>query len=211
MKGALMLGARIAPVERPMMIAVAEQLSECLTDPGEAGWPITLRFVAGGVAPPPIVIATLRGAIDGTEDVGRLPDHLAALAAAGAETIFLCTLLRFVADRAERPRLMPRIRRLNLLAVELSHDLGLAVIDVDRVLALFGAGPLQTDYRLGGPGAVEVAAHVIVAALLAGGLDDLVPFDRQERAIARHGDIHNIAAIVDRRLKAKAGAAKMPR
>ncbi len=199
------LGARITPAERPVMIAAAEQLSDCLTDPGEPAWPVTLRFIADGEPSPPITIATLRGAMDGGEDAGRLGERLAALRGAGAQAIFLCTLLRHVAAPADRAALMPRIRALNLLATGLSHDLGIAVIDVDRTLALFGAGPLQTDYRLSGVAAPEVAAHVIVAALLADGLDHWVPIDRQQRAIARHGDLHNIAAIVDRRLNGKAG------
>lgn len=200
----ILLGLRITPAERPVMIAAAEQLSECLTDPGEAGWPVTLRFVRGGTPPPPILIATMRAAVDGDEDAARLAEGIAGLQAAGAETVYLCTLLRAVADRAARGTVMPRIRALNLKAVELSHALGIGVIDVDRVLALFGAGPLQTDYRLGGPAAAEVAAHAIVAALLAGGLDALMPNERQERAIARHGDIHAIAGMVERRLRAKA-------
>lgn len=203
----LELGVRATPAERPVIVAVAEQLSEALTDPGEAGWPVRLRFVADGTPPPPIVIATLRGALDGAEDAAQLRVRLMALRDGGAEAIFLCTLLRHVSDPARRSALMRSIRTLNLAAVELSHALGLAVIDVDRVLALFGAMPLQTDYRLGGPAAAEVAAHVIVSALLGGGLDRWIDFARQERAIARHGDIHAIAAVVDRRLQAKAARA----
>ncbi|WP_156680296.1 hypothetical protein [Sphingomonas profundi] len=206
----LLLGIRIAAADRPLLIAAAEQLGEALADPGEPPWPVTLRAVgdeAPPTPPPSIVIATMRAALDGGEDAAALAAGLARLTEAGA-AVLLCTLLRVVADRAARPALMPRIRALNLRAVELSHALGLAVIDVDRVLSLFGAARLQTDYRLGGPAADEVAAHVIVSALLAGGLDAMVPADRQERALARHGDLHAIAGIVDRRLRAKAAGAR---
>ena len=207
MSVAIPIGASVTAAERPMLVAAAEQLSECLADPGEPGWPIHLRFVEDNTAPPPILIATMRGAMENRETIAHVAARLAAWRAAGARAVFLCTLLRHVADPPERALLMSRLRMLNLRAVELSHECGLAVIDVDRVLALFGAVPLQTDWRLGGLIAPEVAAHVIASALLADGLDDWVDAARQARAIARHGDIHAIAGIVDRRLRARAGAA----
>lgn len=209
----ILIGASVTMEERPVLIAAASQLSECLADPGEPGWPVKLRFDVDPAAPPPILIASLleETAVPDAADTifTRQGARLSGLRDAGCENLFLCTLLRFVADRQERQSMMPRIRGLNLMAAELSHDHDVAVIDIDRVLGLFGARALKTDYRLGGPAAPEVAGHVIVAALLANGLDMFIPYDRQERAIQRHGGIHQIAGTVDRRMRMRAATKRI--
>jgi hypothetical protein len=46
---------------------------------------------------------------------------------------------------------LERIRRLNLMAAELSQATGANVIDIDGVLAFIGALPLGTDYLLASP------------------------------------------------------------
>jgi hypothetical protein len=68
------------------------------------------------------------------------------------------------------------------MVIELSHDTGAAVADIDRILGYFGARQLQTDYRLGGRLGSELAGHTIVASILAAGLDDIIAPDVQERA-----------------------------
>jgi hypothetical protein len=78
-------------------------------------------------------------------------------------TVFLCSIFRACDDEA----LLERIRRLNLLAAEVSHETGAAVIDFDRHFAHVGARALQTDYRLRGAEAAEAAARIIVDALRA--------------------------------------------
>jgi hypothetical protein len=121
--------------------------------------------------------------------------------------VFVCTIFRHVAAGAasQAPadgiRLVERIRRLNLLAAELSHDSGVGVLDLDRVLAHIGARELQSDYRLSGRIVAEVAGHAIVAGLLAVGLDDIVPPDVQQRAQQYQGNLWGIYAYVDRRLR----------
>jgi hypothetical protein len=117
----------------------------------------------------------------------RLRAKYEALARHEGAVIYLCTVLRHVArsedaDQAERKRI--RIRRLNLLAAELSHETGAYVIDLDRSLADIGASKLQTDYRLNGQHAAEAAAKFIALALLSGGLDAYVSFEIQDAAKA---------------------------
>jgi hypothetical protein len=94
------------------------------------------------------------------------------LVAARARTgrLYVCTVFRHVADAGDRRRLA-RIRALNLLAVTLSRETGLFVIDLDRGMAGAGARAYATDYRLGGDLATEAAAREIATTLTATGLD----------------------------------------
>jgi len=118
-----------------------------------------------------------------------LADRMAALQAR-APLVFLCTIFRHVSDRDRTGGandLLVRIRALNLMAIELSHALGVRLIDVDRVLAYFGGRPLGTDYRLGGPVAPGVVGHAMATAILSGGLDDLVDPLLQDKAKASLG------------------------
>jgi hypothetical protein len=117
----------------------------------------------------------------------RLRQGYQRLAARENVVVFICTVLRHVsaseeAGQGESKRV--RIRRLNLLAAEISRETGIYVIDLDRNLADMGAGPLQTDYRLGGGHASEAAAKFIALAVISAGLDTFVPFEVQDRAKA---------------------------
>jgi hypothetical protein len=114
----------------------------------------------------------------------RLRQAYARLAARDDLTIFICTVLRHViAEEAAQARSkLVRIRRLNLLAAELSRETGSYVIDLDRSLADIGARTLQTDYRLGGDYASDVAAKFIALAVVSAGLDAFVSFDVQDQA-----------------------------
>jgi protein-tyrosine-phosphatase len=117
----------------------------------------------------------------------RLRQAYQRLAAREDVVIFICTVLRHVsaseqAAQGESKRV--RIRRLNLLAAEISRETGIYVIDLDRNLADMGAGPLQTDYRLSGGHACQAAAKFIALAVISAGLDAFVPFEVQDRAKA---------------------------
>jgi hypothetical protein len=116
---------------------------------------------------------------------GRLRQRYRALMSADGRIVFLCTVFRHVAsgDGADQLRRI-RIRRLNLLAAELSRETGLFIIDLDRSLADIGASKLQTDYRLGGQCAAEAAAKFVALAVLSAGLDDFVSFEIQDAAKA---------------------------
>ena len=97
--------------------------------------------------------------------------------------MFVSTVFRHVPDddSADQSRLV-RVRRLNLLAAELSRETGLFVIDIDRTLAAIGARKLQTDYRLKGDYAADAAAKVMALAIVSAGLDGYVSFDAQDAA-----------------------------
>ena len=123
--------------------------------------------------------------------------------------MLLCTVFRHVAppigDAGDAlPAKRERIRRLNLMAIDLSHDTGAGVVDVDRAFSHVGARSLATDHRLTGRAAAEVAAHTIVAGILAAGLDDVVPPDVQERAAQFQGALRDIDQFLARRLASRA-------
>jgi hypothetical protein len=112
---------------------------------------------------------------------------LADLTSRPQAPVFLCTLFRQVAQDAPADVTIERIRRLDLMLVELSHATGAFVIDLDRALAHIGGRVLGADYRLASPAAVSAAAHAIAATLLAAGLDNLVPLAAIDRAKAALG------------------------
>jgi hypothetical protein len=97
--------------------------------------------------------------------------------------VFVCTILRHVGhheDTESSDALRIRIRRLNLLAAEISRETGVYVIDLDRVLADIGARRIQTDYRLTGTAAAEMAGHFIALTLVSNALDAVAPFELQD-------------------------------
>jgi len=114
----------------------------------------------------------------------RLRKTYVALSERG-DPVFICTILRHVGpDEAPETTdaLMIRIRRLNLLAAEISREMGAYVIDLDRVLADIGARRLQTDYRLTGKSAAEMSGHFIAVTVIANALDAFVSFEIQDAA-----------------------------
>jgi hypothetical protein len=183
----LAIEAFVHEAERPALAAASRQLADSLSAATGAAHSVALRFsetlpvvaLGGGrrvVVGSMLVEIPGRGeSLDQTEV--RWRDQLAAL----KDPPFLCTIFRYAGNR-ESPALVERFRRLNFMAIHLSHATGAAVVDIDRTFGYFGARQLQTDYRLGGRLAAELAGHAIVASILAGGLDDVVPADAQERA-----------------------------
>ncbi len=115
----------------------------------------------------------------------RLRARCRDLTSIDGATVFLCTVFRHVPsdDAAKQSRLL-QIRRLNLLAAELSRETGLFVIDLDRSLADIGARKLQADYRLGGQYASEAAAKFIALAVISAGLDNYLSYEVQDAAKA---------------------------
>jgi hypothetical protein len=110
-----------------------------------------------------------------------------ATLAAGGIPVFTCTIFRHVGPDTEAKAaeaLRVRIRRLNLLAAELSREHGLFVIDLDRVLADAGARRFPTDYRLAGDATAEIAGHFIALTLVTNGVDAVVPYEVQDAARA---------------------------
>ena len=179
----LRLRAFVGPTEAPAVEEAARQLTRSLQGPA-----VSVQFVAslselGEHAGPAVAIASLLPEVgaavqDWPAAEARLTSEYQALAQAGAQTLFLCTVLRHApSDLGETATAALRlaIRRLDLLAVELSHATGLNIIDLDRALAHIGALTLRTDYRLAGVVAAETAGGVISATVLAAGLDDWTP------------------------------------
>lgn len=105
--------------------------------------------------------------------------------AAPDQLLYLMTVFRSVAadeDPATAAAKRVRIRRLNRLAVELSHQTGASIIDLDRALADVGAHALGTDFRLRGESAIEASARCIADAWLATALDDRVTATKLDAA-----------------------------
>ena len=99
--------------------------------------------------------------------VRRWRENVSPLIAATIPAVFVCTVFRCIANypaisKPEELTLIERIRRLNLVAVELSHETGAMVIDIDRIFAHLGARALRTNYLLNGPAAAEVAGHALL-------------------------------------------------
>jgi hypothetical protein len=126
--------------------------------------------------------------------------------------VFVRTVFRHVRDRAKdggAAHLVERIRRLNRMAVELSHELGIAVIEIDRAFAHIGGRALESDYSVTGPLAAEVSGHTTVWSLLSFGLDDIVDPGLQEKAKALLGGLSRIDALVSQRLASSDSASEI--
>jgi hypothetical protein len=207
--------ALVDAAEHAGLVAGAEQLSEALgAASGGPAWPVSLTLrgldeaVAAEPAPDAIIASLLPETGDLSEPIAateaRWRRRVERLQATGAP-VFVCTVFRHVRQGAA-PGLRERIRRLDRMAVELSHTLGVAVVDFDRAMAHIGARALNSDYRLSGVLAAEVAGHTIAWSLLSYGLDQAVDPTVQERARAALGGLQQIDALVSRRLAARAAA-----
>jgi hypothetical protein len=206
--------AIVEPQERPALLAGAEQLSDALTRAaGQASpWPVSLIFRPAGSAVPAspetgVAIVSLASEAGRTGEPiaatrARWTAYLEMLQASGAP-VCLSTVFRVVPDRPVDGRPSPlaeRICRLNRMAADLSHDLGVTVIDIDRAMAHVGGRVMGADWRLGGVFAAEVAGHAVAWGLLALGLDDLIEPALQDRARRALGGLHEIDDVVARRL-----------
>lgn len=211
----IVIDAAVADTERPAVTAVAEQLAECLAAASGHPWNVEARLRDGIAAIDPagdatVAVASLLPELARSGEPlaamqARWRAHLDALAQRGIPAV-VCTIFRHVSppqggSREAAAATIERIRRLDILAAELSHDTGASVADVDRVLAHLGARQLATDHRLGGPIAAEAAAWTIVSALLDGPLDAVVGPDVLQRAQAFQGRLWEIDRLVNRRLR----------
>ena len=102
---------------------------------------------------------------------------------ADQKSVFICTVFRRVpTNEIDAQSRLIMIRRLNLLAAELSRETGFFVVDLDRSLADIGAAKIETDYRLQGAYAEAVVAREIALAVVSAGLDAFLPFEVQDAA-----------------------------
>ncbi|MBI1262909.1 MAG: hypothetical protein GC184_14420 [Rhizobiales bacterium] len=196
------------PVERPPFIMAARQLGRRLSvATGEAHKIETLfeNATASGneTKTPDMIIMSLLGgltAVDKSmtelETTWRL--RIEALMTQHQCPVFICTIFRHVpkdqigVGQPSRAWTLERIRRINLLALELSQSLGVNVIDIDRALTYIGARSAQTDYRLRGRLGTFIAGDVIATILATAGLDDLVSPDDQIKLQRMSGGIQGI-------------------
>lgn len=170
----------IARIERVLSEAGCDRPVFAVTTGETAG-----AETAGG--PRPHLITTLADEVETLDDdwsavESRLRARIDGLRPR-ADRIFLCTVLRAAPPEVSddrRRRLIARIRRLDLLAVRISAETGVFVVDIDRALAAVGASALATDHRLGGPHAGDAVARAIAATLMAAGLDRAIPFAFRE-------------------------------
>jgi hypothetical protein len=208
----IVIEAAAGEPDRPALLAGAQQLAESLAAATGTDWPIQLRFwdpdgAITALGSGSVVVLSLIQEVDRDEPFSateaRLRVHLADLVGGGAP-VLVCTVFRQVAERRtlEGSRRLERIRQLNRMTAELSHDLGVTVVDIDRAFAHIGGRVLATDYRLGGRLAAEVAGHTLVWSLLSLGLDDVISPQVQERAMTFHGGLREINRLVSRRLAA---------
>ena len=180
----MLIACRVAPSERDAWSIARQNLRTSLTRASQRDWPVELSFVDSIDAlmepKPDIAVISLLTELEGgslVEVAERLRTGLHALDGLGV-AVFLCTVFRACDD----PSRLERIRRLDLLAAQLSHETGCGVIDFDRSFAHTGARPLETDYLMRGSNAARLAALTIFDALLSAGLDDAVPADVLQRA-----------------------------
>ncbi len=188
----IIIEAVVHPAERSVLAAASGELADCLSRASDTPYSVTLEVADALGANGPHVqrrairVASLLLEMPGraeslSDTAARWRGWISALGERDIVSTFVCTIFRHVAGRADAS-VIERIRRLNLLATELSHDTGVNVVDIDRALAFVGARALRTDYRLGGAAAAKLAAHIIVSSILMAGLDDFFPPETQERA-----------------------------
>ena len=207
-----MIEAEVDERERPGMLAGAQQLAQALAAATGADWPIQLHLLEPGAAVATsaaggVIVLSLLADVAREEPFSdteaRWRARLKALVK-GAAPVLICTVFRHVRERLtpSGAAMLERIRRLDRLAAELSRDLGVAVVDIDRAFAHIGGRTLATDWRLDGRLAAEVAGHGLVWSLLSLVLDEVISPETQDRARTFHGGLGEINTLVSRRLAA---------
>jgi hypothetical protein len=191
MAPSLRLRAFVAPTEARAVEQAARKLAEAADTEASVEAVPSLEALAAGTAEAIFVCSLLpeveAALADWPATEARLIEVYEALAKRDSRTLFLCTVFRHAPpelDEDARVELRLAIRRLDLLAVRLSHATGLNVVDLDRALAQIGALNLDTDFRLSGPTAAEAAGREIARCIAAAGLDEWIAPEVQERAAA---------------------------
>ena len=196
--------AMVSMAERAAVDDARGHIVRALGEASGAPWTCDCRFVSGhadlqNAHAGSILVTSLVLEVDTPEpwtDVEqRLRGIYAGLCARG-DPVFICTVLRHTgAGEPDASRRRIRIRRLNLLAAEISREHGAFVIDIDRQLADVGARRLGTDYRLQGAAAADLAGNAIAMEIILNGLDTLASVDVQDRARAMLADYKSAVAL----------------
>ena len=186
--------AAVTTVEQTIVELALRHLGDALSQASDEVWSCPVSFtpdlgkLAGTTSGAVVVTSLLLPLADvdrpWAEIEQELHDTYSALCA-GGDPVMICTILRHVdatEDFERAARIRRRIRKLNLLATELSRQHGAFVIDIDRVLADVGARHLQTDFRLGGSVAAELAAKTIALCIATNALDAVASVKVQDAA-----------------------------
>lgn len=201
----ILIAAVVDACERPVLARAARDLATALEAAGRVPSPVTVEFhdslAAAAAGPvPTFAIASLLPELDGDDPLPAVDTRWrAALAAlpAGWPPVLLCTIFRHVDPALGSARcevLRERLRRLALMAVEISHDTGANVIDFDRTLAHVGARALGSDFRFASDAAIVTGARTAVRCMLALGQDDVIAPEVVERAEASFGAAWDLPA-----------------
>jgi len=191
------IAAEVAQSEREAVTIGAALLADALRAAvPDRPLPVHCSFVPGGGGAgagqrSDLLIVSLLAELDEPEEP-RGAAHVRLAAALRdrqerAAHVFVTTIPRHVPRRARGgvpDAKLTRIRMFNLIAADLSHELGVNVIDLDRAVAHLGARGLRTDYRLAGEAAAQVAGHAIASAILGANPDDVIAPELVEAAQA---------------------------
>lgn len=195
----LVVAAAVDACEEPVVRRAAALLQTALRACGDDGVAVVPQFVADVAAvaalvpAPDYAVASLLPELASATPVAAVEQRWReALAAwpASFPSLLMCTIFRHV-DPAlamvEREALRERIRRLALVAIEISHDTGAHVVDFDRTLAHVGARALASDCRFGSGAAIEVGARTLVRSMLALARDESITAEMATCVEARLG------------------------
>jgi hypothetical protein len=187
--GHLRIEVALIDGERLAFSNAIEELRQCFAAAGcydfrpEVSFHSALSEIEMGTGPAVIVTSMLLELTQPEKPLDVVDAHLrtafSVLLRRGCSAIFLSTVFRGIDPKAKAKdpvaaaARIERIRRLNFLAAELSHDFDINIIDLDRSFAHIGGRSLGTDFNLHGPAAVSAATHVIVSTLFAAGFDDI--------------------------------------
>jgi hypothetical protein len=196
-KSHISIEAFVSESERAAVQLAADKIARALSQAAATPWTCDCVFSPGKESPPgqdgdgTIIVHSFLPELAAKDEpwpqtAERLRAAYTVLSQHGSP-VFICTILRHVGsdeDPETAEALRIRIRRLNLLAAEISHETGVYVIDLDRDLADIGARRLQTDYRLAGNAAADMAGHFIALTLMRNGFDAAVSYEIQDAATA---------------------------
>jgi len=188
--------AAVTPDERGVVEAAAKDIADALSQAADQTWTCRCDFVpdltaisetsANCVIVTSVAVPLAHMDLPWEQVEQQLRASYAVLCQIGVP-VMICTALRHVSlegDATTAARKLRRLRQLNLLATKLSHEYGVIVIDLDRILADIGAHSLNTDYRLRGAEVVGVAGNAIARGIVANALDAFVSVNVQDSACA---------------------------
>lgn len=176
--------AEASDAETAALRLVVDRFSGCLAELGPKAPEFRVMGQGGDAESADLILSSLLADAlfddhaSWTETEARIRQRYQAVTKTGPRH-YVCTVFRHVPPDAP-PGLRARIRKLNLLAAELSRATGVFVIDVDRSLADVGARAYATDFRLGGPYATEAVAREIAVTLLGTGFDAAFPREARD-------------------------------